>query len=495
MKKLIIIILALLLTPLFSAEASLVVNRTVPFLTNGLVGHWTFDGKDVVGGVIRDVSGQGNNGNPISIASSTFYTTGKIGQGARFDGVDEAVSAGNPSSLQITGAMTISGWYKGQSSSLTECGVGKLSSTRGYQFGIRNSGAAYGYIASNSSTLVTVNTGSSVNDPTKWTHWILVYTPSTSLTLYKNGEQVAQNTTSIPSSQYSASNNFYMGARPDSTCFFTGMIDDVRVYSRALSAAEISRLYNIGSHALKVGTTRPSNPDSGLLGHWTFDGKHMRNGVAQDVSGQGNHGNLINIATTTFYTPGKIGQGASFDGVDDYIQVNSPTSLDDLGPMSISAWVYPKSSGESAAGIIIHKSSGFGAFGWQFVIDSASTPGVLSPYFSRDYTTTDLQHIVTSGLVPINKWSHIILTWDGSVTAANVKIYLNGAEVTYTTTIDGVGDLVSDSSSSMQIGNNTGGSRSFDGSIDDVRIYNRALSADEVRALYNSGKVIIRQDL
>ena len=80
-------------------------------LSSGLVGWWTFDGKDVVNGVIRDKSGQGNHGNAINIASSTFYTKGKVGQAGNFDGGDDYVSVSNNSSFKPTGAMTISGWF------------------------------------------------------------------------------------------------------------------------------------------------------------------------------------------------------------------------------------------------------------------------------------------------------------------------------------------------------------------------------------------------
>ena len=50
-------------------------------LKSGLVGHWTFDGRDVVGGTIRGVSGNGSHGGAVNIATSTFYTSGKLGQG------------------------------------------------------------------------------------------------------------------------------------------------------------------------------------------------------------------------------------------------------------------------------------------------------------------------------------------------------------------------------------------------------------------------------
>src|SRR3989338_2123353 len=74
--------------------------------------------------------------------------------------------------------------------------------------------------------------------------------------------------------------------------------------------------YNTASASFTI--SRPPTNNIGLVGHWTFDGKNVVNGVALDSSGNGNNANLINIATSTFYSIGKIGQGFNFDGTNDY---------------------------------------------------------------------------------------------------------------------------------------------------------------------------------
>src|SRR3989344_7382305 len=101
----------------------------------------------------------------------------------------------------------------------------------------------------------------------------------------------------------------------------------------------IVNLMKIGNWKLKIGLialllflwsnqasaftiSKPSVNNTGLVGWWTFDGKDITRGRANDVSGQGNHGNLVNIATSTFYNMGKLGQGFNFDGGDD--RINAP---------------------------------------------------------------------------------------------------------------------------------------------------------------------------
>ena len=110
-----------------------------------------------------------------------------------------------------------------------------------------------------------------------------------------------------------STNDFVIGEDyRDASQLFNGLIDDVRIYNRALSAAEISRLYGLGA-TTKIAKTITTNPDleDGLIGHWTFDGSDLIEN-AVDRSGSGNTGYLINF-TSTSTLPGKIGQALEFD--------------------------------------------------------------------------------------------------------------------------------------------------------------------------------------
>jgi len=81
---------------------------------------------------------------------------------------------------------------------------------------------------------------------------------------------------------------------------------------------------------------RPDSIDSGLVGHWTFDGKDMVSNVA-DVSGNGNHGSLLGQTSTTT-TAGKVGQALEFDGSDDYVKVSDMGSPQQF---TFSFWIDP----------------------------------------------------------------------------------------------------------------------------------------------------------
>ena len=83
------ILLLLVLVPIFSYATTVeafTMSRTASGNILGLVGHWTFDGKDMPQGLVKDVSGAGNHGSQVSMSTTTAYASGKIGQALRFDG-------------------------------------------------------------------------------------------------------------------------------------------------------------------------------------------------------------------------------------------------------------------------------------------------------------------------------------------------------------------------------------------------------------------------
>ena len=229
----------------------------------------------------------------------------------------------------------------------------------------------------------------------------------------------------------------------------------------------------------QVGSPSPSSGQlaQGLIGWWKFD---EGNGTtARDASGNGNTGTLTNGPTWT--TDSKVGSGAlSFDGTNDYINTGSAPSLEGLGPLTYSAWIYPTSWGQGSQGYLFSKSTGL-----RFQL--------LSSYsqirFYVGYSTANLAVGSAIGSISLNKWVHVVVTWDGSSSASNTHIYLNGGETTnYQIRQDGNGSKSSIVARPFIIGADDpiyGSGRSFNGVLDDVRIYSRALSPQEIIELYN----------
>ena len=224
-------------------------------------------------------------------------------------------------------------------------------------------------------------------------------------------------------------------------------------------------------------------PRTDVLAHFKFD--EGSNTIASDSSGNNNHGTLIN---GPLWIPGKSGKALQFDKVDDVVNVNTPTAFDNVPQLTISTWINPKSAGERGFGRIVEKADGVttsATRGWSLYMT-----GDAQLIFTADFTSTNLFRSSVTALTP-NQWQHVVLTWDGSSSPSGVHLYVNGNEVGYVINKSGSGTRVPDDIEDLHIGNNESESRTFDGGIDEVKIFDRALTQTEIQKDMNSfGQII-----
>jgi len=466
------------------SDASFTISRP-PTNNLGLVGHWTFDGKNVVNGVALDSSGNGNNGNLINIATSTFYSYGKIGQGFNFDGVDDYVNIGNKEIIDSETAASICFWMKYNPSSVTEDGaiVSKWTTSGGWVIWVDDVDILGSGKTDTISFAVDVGPGApgrvvgttGLVTSGVWDYYCGTFQGGSFIRLYKNGVLNAENTTSIVAVVANNSQPIYFANSADTSLikYLNASIDEVRVYSRVLSAGEIKNLYNQG--ASKINKTPTNILTNGLVGHWTFDGKNVVNGVALDSSGNGNNGNLINIATSTFYSYGKIGQGFNFDGTNDYINLGNNVSLAPSGAITIVGWINSLNP-LGLSEVMFDKTSGSAVNGNYFCRIQGVTGKVRFEINTGAATTLNANTVLSA-----NVWYHIACVWDG----ANMYIYLNGASDATPAVKTGT---MADNGLNASIGRKGGNTLFFNGKLDEVRLYNRTLSAGEIKMLYNMGR-------
>ncbi|MDE1975233.1 MAG: LamG domain-containing protein, partial [Patescibacteria group bacterium] len=432
------------------------------------VGYWTFDGKDTVWtssttATTLDKSGNNNTGTLNGMNQATSVVIGKIGQALKFDGSTSYVGVSNTIATR-----SVSFWVKPTTSSAS-----MINLTSGaYVTASAGTITATGFT---SPTIYVNGSAGSTLTANVWNHIVVTDTANTSANAITIGK----------------ANGSYTG----------GVIDDVRIYNRALSATEVKQLYDMGAGKFKAGLTKAkidvspivgqttnctSGLSCGLVGYWTFDGKDTvwtssTAATTLDKSGNGNTGTLTNMNQSTAPVPGKVGQGLGFNPVsnNDYVKVNISSNLNTLPTMSISFWSY-LTTWPSHGGIL--DKSNCGANGWNIDVQTYYKAFL----FQIQYSTTRLQVVPTGNILTLNQWQHWTITWDGTTDASGVHIYENGKEVNYSIQQNGSGSRVADSAYSLTIGREC--SSTFPGSIDDVRIYNRALSASEIKQLYNMGK-------
>jgi hypothetical protein len=217
-------------------------------------------------------------------------------------------------------------------------------------------------------------------------------------------------------------------------------------------------------------TTVPG-PTDGLLSYWPLD--DVGDGTVEDVVG-GNDGTPEGISPVT----GQVDGAASFDGVDDYVSVPDDSTLDLTDALTLAAWVKAQTGQDDYARIVSREQSGVGNRQYNLGLDSnAQDPRVV-------VDTVDSDGVAVSGTLPADRiaddqWHHVAMTFDRT---SEICLYLDGSEVDS----ESVGSRLVSRASPVHFGApaHLPGKDWFAGLIDDVRIYDRALSPAEVSDLY-----------
>jgi hypothetical protein len=186
---------------------------------------------------------------------------------------------------------------------------------------------------------------------------------------------------------------------------------------------------------------------------------------------------------------GYIANGQDFDGNDDYIDVGSGNSVDNvfIGGGTVSAWIYPTGWGESLFGRIVDKSTDtLGADGWGFIVNGG---GVIKNKitFYRDFSTERGFWYSPTDSLSLNQWQHVVVTYNEDSTSNEPILYINGVSQTILWDDLPIGTPSDDSAQSLHIGKFAGAnSRNFDGIIDELHISTIERSADWIITEYNN---------
>jgi chitodextrinase len=200
----------------------------------------------------------------------------------------------------------------------------------------------------------------------------------------------------------------------------------------------------------------------GLVASYGFDEGTGANAI--DSSGNSNTGALSNGAA---WTAGKFGTGISLDGVDDRVNVGDSASLDLSSAMTIEAWLRPSVLGSGWRTVVLKERTSGHVYAL-YANTSGSVPSgeaVLSSGAAADATSTTQ--------LPLNTWTHLAVTYDGTT----LRLWVNGTQVDSTPAAGGV----QTSTGALRIGSNSIWGEPFQGQVDEVRIYGRALTSTEIR--------------
>lgn len=407
----------------------------------------------------------GLNDNDGSIGGTAHWTYGKVGlfdtSFAAFncDG-SNYVNIPDDSDLDIADAVTVEAWIKPSRLNVWQSPLEKgAHNDWSYGFYIEPAGGNIGFEIGKEGSTVTwagatapVNSYLSVN---KWSHIVGTADSTTGkVCLYIDGKKAGEgtfsgqiNTNSLP---------FQIGKRYDGG-YFGGVIDEVRVYDYALTDSQIS--------------------DHAAVASYHFNGGDY----AYDSAPYGNTGTVYGCSWATgLRTSSGYSYGAGFDGSNDYVNVPSSSSLRVTNAITIAAWIkISRKTGDSSDQIIVSKN------GYDYILNVYGTGrGSNVGKVEVGGSALSPQWLVGSTVVDDNKWHYIVFTYDGS----NKMIYVDGYPNTYPQATSG---SFSSTTGALRMGRQpSGDARQVNGVIDEVRIYDRALSSSEISSYYNTNKPV-----
>ncbi|NJD55299.1 MAG: DUF11 domain-containing protein, partial [Nitrospirae bacterium] len=414
-------------------------------LPSEMVSWWTGDtsANDIVGGY---------NG---TLVNNAAYGPGKVGQAFSFDGTNQHVELPEPVGDFGATAFSVDFWmYTSDPGSTSGHYIlGKSYPDGGQGWDVRyynRTVTVEGWSFEITSDAITLD---------EW-HHIAVSATVSDITLYIDG--VVKGTSVRPTSITSTSNPFRIGYTtgfwPYTGIGFNGLIDEIGIFTRALTAQEVVAIYNAAGNGMCRSCTAPP---SNMISWWKGEED------ANDSVGT-NNGTLMNGAT---FVAGKVDQAFSFDGVDDYISIPHNANLDPSA-ITVDAWIKTPAGPERVIVEKSHDNTG----GW--VMEVHGDGRASFAYFNGDMSWTT-NSVFSIGTVADNNWHHVAATLEGSA----IKIYIDGAldnSAVYSGT-------PIPNSRNVNIGKWYGGGRFFNGLIDEVEIFSRALSAQEIAAIYNAG--------
>ncbi|MBD3282064.1 MAG: hypothetical protein GF387_00405 [Candidatus Portnoybacteria bacterium] len=480
MKKILIFII-ILSGILFASQAYAGIIMKPVFNTD-LVGYWNL--QEGAGGTAYDKSGNQNNGT-LTDMTEDDWVDGMIGGALEFDGDNDYVDLGQPSNLQMgVGVITLSVWIKPTGSWDVNNIIytnGALTGSKGYGLALDDSEGVVKYeIYGELGDRHWVNASVGV-EMDKWQNLVAVFDRN-EMILYVDGIEKHQMNIDDPG-DVQGSYNFLIGTHAnyidDNNFHFNGKIDEVRIYNRILSAEEVKRLYNLSMPTIKAPTK------TGLVGYWSFE--EGRGTQAGDMSGNQNHGTLTNM-TEDDWVDGKLGKALDFDGSDDYIALENLhyDTQGEINAITVCSWA--KSSFLTNQIIVSFDRNEY----WRLALKDDRGSNNIGWDTTDSLGTVD--DLTTTADYADGNWHHIC-GWFNAESTPDKQIFVDGTIVASKTAHSGnnLGSgitrygLIGTGSEASSFDGDRGPSAWMHGSIDEVRIYNRALSEDEIEALYKSG--------
>jgi prepilin-type N-terminal cleavage/methylation domain-containing protein len=425
-----------------------------------LVGSWKLD--ETSGLTAQDSSGGGNDGTLVGMVGNE-WTNGMLGGALEFGGYVDYIDCGNGSTLQVTTELTLAAWvkpaaldeYYGIAGKLKDdFGAGGVGDYRGFAL-VRHADNHFRLWTADGTTILSIQSDDAYMD-TDWHHVAGVRRDGTNY-LYIDGvrQTATSNLPIVDSGAY-----FHIGTQyyNYNGRYFKGIIDNVFFYNQGLSDEEIAHM---------AGTR------AGVVGHWKFD--ETAGSIASDSSG---NDYAATVSGATWDSSGQIDGALDFDGSNDYVD----TTIDGSSVSNVTFCLWFKSDDVG--------SIGDDDVAQRFITQMRTSSGTrfalgINKNKLAAYWYDGSSNVKQAGPnLSASQWYHAAVTYDGS----DIRLYLDGNERNSSAELN----MSPPSADAIEISRDPGGggSRHFDGLLDDVRVYRRVLTEDEIWAIYTENEYI-----
>ena len=438
-------------------------------LTDGLVAHYEFEGN------ANDSSGNDNDGEEYGGVS---YTDGALGKAVSFDGVDDFIEIADSSDLDLL-TFSVVFWtktfhediYKSHQVWINKSGWGEEHEgyNVNYTFGHRQSLEA-GFEESDGTDNTVTMPISSLSDG-GWDQIVMTYNGAELVVLINLQEVGSLSTTAFPELSSYPLRLARNGNDSYSNIFLKTIMDDLRIYNRALNTSEIQALYELGESSVDL--------DDGLVAHYEFEGN------AYDSSGNSNDGSEYGGVS---YTDGVLGKAVSFDGVDDFIEIADSSDLD-LLTFSVVFWTKTFHEDVYKSHQVWVNKSGWGEEyeGYNVNYTFGHRQSLEAGFEESDGTDNTVTMPISS--LSDGGWDQIVMTYNGTELAVLINLQEVGSLST-----TAFPELSSYPLRLARNGNDSYSNIFLKTIMDDLRIYNRALNTSEIQALYELGESSVDLD-
>ena len=443
-------------------------------IDSGLVGHWRLD--EVEGTVAYDASGNGNHGN-WNGSADVNSAGGRVDIAHDFDGFDDYFNIPRNASMEPSNAITVAAWVYWDDPANSYHAKVLSKEVAG------NSSFAISQDASTSRMRFETNSGSyrpspDVSVPTgQWAHVAGSWSSGNTVKIYVNGVLAGQSASSYTGNlNYDNARDFRIGHNSNGQTEnqFDGRIDDVRIYNRELEVHEINHLASLTALPY-IGLPTP-------VAHWTMN--ETSGAILADASGNANNGNMeggLNGSSDTISGPRQT--GLVFDG-DNYVSFTDHSDFH-LTTFTLSAWINPDNAVTSNYGLPIFEHRDGGNVNYEYAIDGSGNVSGFDGTMTVAYSNGSFYNLRGTQAISSGSWQHIAFTYDGSTGA--FTHYHNGVAAGSGTASP---PIITNPSNTLSIGRSDDQGNNpleFDGGLDDMRIYDEALSPAQIMLLYSIG--------